>query len=343
MALERMLVRAVLAFSVVSALLGCAGVLFKGRSSVLMATVQPADVDVKKVLKPWEDPDSEAAAFITGSPAVQPGLAVVNHGRRHAGAEAEAEEGTVAVEHASPQKARRTGSNGDERRRGVALYAKIQGAAEARKRVRRLQNIARQTRAILAKIAAADGVNAQSMRASSGMQHNHAWLKNSAAISTHVAGSGAGFARNTAPPKASHGEKLGSVYLENLHSTQPPRGHSAAEDGADNLQADDPTEDGTESEGVSVAGETGGATGGAALQRLRSAIRGPSGIAALGETADEAYGGDDGDDMGPTARENPYAGHWASGKDPRGMRALTHTKDLHAHERHLHVHARIQC
>jgi hypothetical protein len=42
-----------------------------------------------------------------------------------------------------------------------------------------------------------------------------------------------------------------------------------------------------ESEGITVAGN---GAGGAAVQRLRSAIQGPSGIAALGETADEAYG-----------------------------------------------------
>ena len=108
-------------------------------------------------MKPWEDPDSEAAAFITGSPAVQPALAAMR-GREHAGSESEAEEGTAAVTPPRVPRAGRGMHTGDgDRRGGAGLYARIKGEAEAHERVRRLDSVKQQARAILAKIAAANG------------------------------------------------------------------------------------------------------------------------------------------------------------------------------------------
>ena len=98
-----------------------------------------------------------------------------------------------------------------------------------------------------------------------------------------------------------------SVHLQNLKGASPARwGHPVAVDDSEDTEADDGVEEVTPgSEGMSVAGQD---AGGAAVQRLRSAVQGPSGIAALGETADEAYDSDS--DDGPNSNGNSNAGSW---------------------------------
>jgi len=102
-----------------------------------------------------------------------------------------------------------------------------------------------------------------------------------------------------------------SVHLQNLKGASPARwGHPVAVDDSEDTEADDGVEEVTPgSEGMSVAGQD---AGGAAVQRLRSAVQGPSGIAALGETADEAYDSDS--DDGPNSNGNSNAGSWVGGQ-----------------------------
>lgn len=286
--------------------------------------------DVRNAMKPWDDPDSEAAAFITGSPALQPALEAMR-GREHAGSESEAEEGTAAV---TPPRVPRAGMGrhtGDgDRRRGAGLYARIKGEAEAHERVRRLASVKQQARAILAKIAAANGgvqpVVDQSLipatctapggcNSPAAARQGRTWLVDSSAgagahgsdtrhthylsnvlpSSNYAAGAPSPvFAVNTAPigADARHAgaPDTPGVHLQNLRSADPVRwGHPVpADSDTEDADANDAMADvSPDSEGMNVAGN---GAGGAAVQRLRSAIQGPSGIAALGETADEAYG-----------------------------------------------------
>ena len=329
---------AVAAAAVASVLLGGSRTADHARGGGRPDTIVSPIVDLSLGgLKPWVDPDSEAAAFITGSPAVQPGLAAVS-GRLHAGSESEAEEGTAP--RGSLQAERRHSRAGVDGRKGVQLYSKIRGAAEAHERVRRLQNIARQRRAILAKIAAADGgvqpvarhvylsdansptdhtpPEAAARRGSRGATRGHkAWLVYSSPAAGRRRGQKLGtvFSPNTAPVGMAKGgvvEKLGRVHLQNLRKGAGPVlwGQPVAADSGGDTEADDGAEDvAPASEGMSVAGDGPGA----ATQRLRDAVQGPSGIAELGETADEAYDGDDSDD-GPNANGNPDAGSWVGGQ-----------------------------
>jgi hypothetical protein len=333
--------------AVASLLLGGVGIYHAGR---LPATASPIEGLSLGGLKPWVDPDAEAAAFITGSQAVQPGLLAVR-GRLHAGSEAEAEEGTA------PRPARRDPSRQaagraqlQSSRKGAQLYSKIRGAAQAHERVRRMQNIAQQRRAILARIAAADGgvnpvpskvllsdatppashLDGRLRRSKSGgtpprgssavlrgAKPSRTWLEDDSEVVKAARTGlvrGAVFARNTAPVGMSNGgaEKLGRVHLQNLRrGAEPARwGQPVAADSGGDRQADDGVEDvAPESEGMSVAGNGAGAV----VQRLRDAVQGPSGIAELGETADEAYDGDSGED-GPNSNGNPDAGSWVGGQ-----------------------------
>jgi hypothetical protein len=287
--------------------------------------------DVRNAMKPWDDPDSEAAAFITGSPAVQPALAAMR-GREHAGSESEAEEGTAAVKPPGVPRAGRGRHTGDgDRRRGAGLYARIKGEAEAHERVRRMASLKQQARAILAKMAAANGgvqpvadhslipatctapggcntpATARESRTwlvdsstgasahASDTSHTHYHIGNALPRSNYAAGAPSPvFAVNTAPigagARRAGGSDTSGVHLQNLRSADPVRwGHPVpADSDTEDADANDAMADvSPDSEGMNVAGN---GAGGAALQRLRSAIQGPSAIAALGETADEAYG-----------------------------------------------------
>lgn len=304
--------------AVASLLLGSVGIYHAGR---LPATTIPIEGVSLGGLKPWVDPDDEAAAFITGSQAVQPGLLAMR-GRLHAGSEAEAEEGTAprpaASRDPSRQNERRESRTPaaagraqlQSSRKGAQLYSKIRGAAEAHERVRRLQNIAQQRRAILAKITAADGGvkpvaskvylseatppaghSGGRLRRSGGAlprgpgsvlrgaKPSRTWLVDDNEVSKSARtgpARGAVFARNTAPVGMSEGgaENVGRVHLQNLRSGADPArwGQPVAADSGGDTQADDGVEDVTpESEGMSVAGDGAGA----AVQRLRDAVQGP--------------------------------------------------------------------
>jgi len=313
------------------------GGVYNARSAALLAAQDRAagpieDLSLSAVagrswspMKPWEDPDADAAAFITGSPAVQPALAALR-GRMHAGAESEAEEGTEEQD-LPRERASGSSTGAAERRGGVELFNKIKGAADAHERVRRLAGIAKQTRAILAKIAAANGGvapkasrvildNVYASKTETGVAHgaqrSRTWLVDSAmsarAPARGTRGRSPVFARNNAPVGMAQGgaEKLGAVHLQNLGAQW---GHPVAADRGGDTESGDGVEDvNPGSEGMSVAG---GGSGGAAVQRLRSAVQGPSGIAELGETADEAY---DGNDDASDSDGNPDAGSWVGGQ-----------------------------
>lgn len=275
------------------------------------------------------DPDADAAAFITGSPAVQPAMAV-GRGHWHAGSDSEAAEGTQAEEPDSwpEDKDNGRGNTGGERSDGVALYGRIKAAAAAHERVRRRASLAKQRRAILAKITAADGgvaprpdqtlPSALGDRSSATPGHymrDAATTRPSAARSSNVLNKGRGrtwlvdasnSASASAPTPTRHSP---SVYLKDVQPTH--WGHPVSTEGA---SSEDGVMDVTpEAEGMRVAGQSGSGAfpAGPAVQRLRSAVQGPSGIAALGETADEAYngGGDTSDAAG-----NPNAGKWLGGR-----------------------------
>ena len=268
-------------------------------------------------MKPWMDPDADAAAFITGSPAVQPAMAV-RRGHWHAGSDSEAAEGTQAVEPDSwpEDKDRGSGNTEGERSDGVALYGRIKAAAAAHERVRRRASLAKHRRAILAKITAAGGASGDRSSATPGhYMSDAAPTRPSAARSSTVLNKGRGrtwlvdasnSASASAPTPTRHAP---SVYLKDVQTTH--WGHPVSTEGA---SSEDGVMDVTpEAEGMRVAGQSGAGASpaGPAVQRLRSAVQGPSGIAALGETADEAYNG--GSDTSDGAG-NPNAGKWLGGR-----------------------------